>query len=176
MKKSQKKFLIVVCAVFFLMIVIGIFKFDNRSENIEIRHNSSYINYTKKIETYSVNENLSKIIDIVVFVSKNYSYKREYPSLWDCTQYSELVVSELKKESFNATCIYGLYLTNLTTKNSIFVKKVPHTWVMVNLEGTGIENKYGLNETMFIEAVEGWIIPIEEYEDKYEEKVRGKCL
>lgn len=116
------------------------------------------------------NTNISKedymvISDVALSLAQAYpTYKR---GVWDCTQYSQLLVNELKKIGYNATCVFGVYNELKLGKNNSTVRyNYPHTWVVVNSDG----------KDLFVEATNGDIISDYYYDENYLERVRGKCL
>lgn len=125
----------------------------------------SYSNKDIEIKESVIEDNLTKALFIAEEVAK-YDYSRTLPVIFDCTQFSELLVSELKEAGFEAQCIYGIKIKRWTKGDSSFVQRLPHTWTRVEID----------NKTYHIESIDAWLILDEEYKNNYEEKVIGKCI
>jgi len=134
------------------------------SNDAKIETMLSYSNKDVEIKESIIEDNLTKALFIAEEVAK-YDYSRTYP-VFDCTQFSKLLVSELKEAGFEAQCIYGIKIKRWTKGNSSFVQRLPHTWTRAEID----------NKIYHIESIDAWLISDEEYKNDYEPKVIGKCI
>ncbi len=96
-------------------------------------------------------------INLLESISKEVANSYEYElHKFDCTDFSKELVRRLKKQGFNAYCVYGTYTPSNYT---------PHTWVEVDV-GNIIQ----------IESTQGYIIPQEDFEEHYTILIKGECL
>lgn len=139
-------FLIQTCEAFiisliFVFIVLHYYTFSSAISN-NIVQIESCTNLTYKIQ--QIADNVS-----------NHFYKF---GIYDCTQFSETLIKELKKINVSAYCLSGYYSCN----DVIGL----HTWSAVIID----------NKTYHIESTSGEFINDTEYKKCYKEMVRGYCL
>lgn len=117
-------------------------------------------NITEIEEKVAQNQSMSEL-DIVLRVSRSIVTNHTYQyGVFDCTQFSEELVSELSQLNISAECVAG-YIYN----PEIHYRKYLHTWVEVNL-----------SEGWFpVEATSGEIIDVDEYNNYFTVIRKGLC-
>lgn len=127
---------------------------DLRTDVSEIGQLKFYPNSTPDYSTLIKDRDLNKsIIELIKDIADNVSNHEYKLNEYDCTQFSEELVSRLKKIGIKSECISGYYNYS-----------IPHTWVKV----------YVNNSEIYIEATGGYIIEDREYKN-YETKWEGLC-
>lgn len=99
---------------------------------------------------------LDIINNLIQNVSSSHTYELD---VFDCTEFSEEVLSGLKEINVNSICVFGSWYDSNVTRLKY------HTWVQIGLE----------NQTYNIEATEGRFFREGEI-DIYKIISKGKCI
>lgn len=97
-------------------------------------------------------------------IARNVSRSNNYiVNEFDCTEFSQTLVKELKDQNINSYCVTG-YVWDYNDNGKKW-RKIQHTWVEVNIDG----------EKIGVEATGGYVIDKKEYKAEYNIIKRGVC-